>query len=82
MCVSLCAGACVCVCVCVCVSQDLPLDKTALQYVEDTARAHDPSTSLEKCRQALGALGMTNTLALQPIGEHIHIVYVHVQGDN
>lgn len=29
---------------------------------------HDPSITLEKCRQALGALGLTGSLALQEIG--------------
>jgi len=49
-------------------AQDLPLHKTALQYVEDTARAYDPNITLEKCRAALGALGLVGSMALQEIG--------------
>ena len=49
--------------------QDLPLDMPALEYVEAVARANDPGITLEKCRQALGALGLTGTMALQKIGE-------------
>ena len=49
-------------------AQDLPLDKTGLEYVEEKARAEDPSITLEKCRQALGALGIQNSMALQKIG--------------
>ncbi|PNW82055.1 hypothetical protein CHLRE_06g271850v5 [Chlamydomonas reinhardtii] len=49
-------------------AQDLPLDMPALEYVEAVARANDPGITLEKCRQALGALGLTGTMALQKIG--------------
>ncbi|GAX72848.1 hypothetical protein CEUSTIGMA_g303.t1 [Chlamydomonas eustigma] len=49
-------------------AQDLPLEKTALEYVEEMARKEDPGITLEKCRQALGALGLQNSMALQKIG--------------
>ncbi|GLC40935.1 hypothetical protein PLESTB_000965000 [Pleodorina starrii] len=49
-------------------AQDLPLELSALDYVEGVARANDPGVTLEKCRQALGALGLTGTMALQKIG--------------
>ncbi|KAG2439392.1 hypothetical protein HXX76_004749 [Chlamydomonas incerta] len=49
-------------------AQDLPLEMPALEYVEAVARANDPGITLEKCRQALGALGLTGTMALQKIG--------------
>lgn len=34
------------------------------------ARKEDPGITMEKCRQALGALGLQNSMALQKIGEH------------
>ncbi len=49
--------------------QDLPLELPALEYVERVARANDPGITLEKCRAALGALGLTGSMALQKIGE-------------
>ncbi|KAG2502022.1 hypothetical protein HYH03_000516 [Edaphochlamys debaryana] len=49
-------------------AQDLPLEMPALDYVQAVARANDPGITLEKCRQALGALGLTGTMALQKIG--------------
>jgi hypothetical protein len=58
--------------------QALPLEKTGLQYVEDTARAHDPSITLERCRQALGALGITASMVNQPIGETCQQFVLHL----
>ncbi|GFR43392.1 hypothetical protein Agub_g4469 [Astrephomene gubernaculifera] len=49
-------------------AQDLPQDVPALEYVEGVARANDPGVTLERCRQALGALGLTGSMALQKIG--------------
>ncbi|KAL6754722.1 P-loop containing nucleoside triphosphate hydrolase protein [Haematococcus lacustris] len=49
-------------------AQDLPLDKAALSYVEDVARQHNRATTQEQCRSALGALGLTGSMALQQIG--------------
>ncbi|KAJ9530875.1 hypothetical protein QJQ45_028849, partial [Haematococcus lacustris] len=49
-------------------AQDLPLDKAALSYVEDVARQHSRATTQEQCRSALGALGLTGSMALQQIG--------------
>lgn len=34
------------------------------------ARKEDPGITMEKCRQALGALGLQNSMALQKIGAH------------
>lgn len=48
--------------------QELPLDRPALDYVSEKAREVDATITMEKCRQALGALGLTNTMALQTIG--------------
>lgn len=42
--------------------------KVALDYVSARARESDVTITLEKCRQALGALGLTGSLALQTIG--------------
>eukprot|EP00967_Tisochrysis_lutea_P153979 scaffold304990_cov21-Tisochrysis_lutea.AAC.2 len=47
-------------------SQDLA--QPALSYVEDVARAHDPTVTMERCRQALGSLGLTGSMALAQIG--------------
>ncbi|KAG1680802.1 hypothetical protein FOA52_008135 [Chlamydomonas sp. UWO 241] len=49
-------------------AQDLPLEMCPLDYVEMKARAHDPNITVEKCRQAVGALGLQNSMALTPIG--------------
>lgn len=49
-------------------AQDLPLDMTALEYVESVAQKEDPLFPMEKCRQALGALGLRDTMALSRIG--------------
>ncbi|GIL85713.1 hypothetical protein Vretimale_13175 [Volvox reticuliferus] len=49
-------------------AQDLPLELSALEYVEGVARANDPGVTIEKCRQALGALGLTGNMPLQKIG--------------
>jgi ABC-type multidrug transport system ATPase subunit len=49
-------------------AQELPLDRPALDYVCERAREADTSITLEKCRQALGALGLTGGMALQTIG--------------
>jgi hypothetical protein len=46
-------------------AQELPLEQTALAYVSEVARRHDPNLPLEKVRQALGALGLTGPLPLQ-----------------
>mgnify|MGYP001807858135 CR=1 FL=1 len=46
-------------------AQELPLEQTALDYVSEVARRHDPNLPLEKVRQALGALGLTGPLPLQ-----------------
>jgi hypothetical protein len=43
----------------------LPLEQTALDYVSEVARRHDPNLPVEKVRQALGALGLTGPLPLQ-----------------
>jgi hypothetical protein len=48
--------------------QELPQDRVALDYVCERAREFDATVSLEKCRQALGALGLTGSMALQTIG--------------
>jgi hypothetical protein len=61
-------------------AQDLPLEMTALQYVEDMARKFDSSMTLEKCRGALGALGIQNSMALTKIGEHTDTGVVRVAG--
>lgn len=63
---------------CACPLQDLPLEKTALQYVEDVARADDPRVTMEKCRAALGALGLVGTMALQKIGGSLTDYICHV----
>jgi ATPase subunit of ABC transporter with duplicated ATPase domains len=42
---------------------------TALDYVEMKAREEDRSITMEKCRAALGALGIQNSMALNKIGE-------------
>lgn len=43
---------------------------TALDYVEMKAREEDRGITMEKCRAALGALGIQNSMALNKIGEH------------
>lgn len=48
-------------------AQDLPLEMSPLEYVEMKARAEDPSVTTEKCRQAVGALGLQNTMALTKV---------------
>ena len=42
---------------------------TALDYVEMKAREEDRGITMEKCRAALGALGIQNSMALNKIGE-------------
>lgn len=49
--------------------QDLPLDQTAIDYVTAAARADDPDIKTEKCRQALGALGLRDSMVFTKIGE-------------
>lgn len=49
-------------------AQDLPLDMTALEYVESVAQKEDPLFPMEKCRAALGALGLRDSMALSRIG--------------
>ena len=41
---------------------------TALEYVEMKAREEDRGITMEKCRAALGALGIQNSMALNKIG--------------
>ncbi|KAK9823064.1 hypothetical protein WJX81_005746 [Elliptochloris bilobata] len=48
-------------------AQDLPLEKPALDYVMDTAREDDVTVVLERGRQALGALGLSGSMALRKI---------------
>ena len=48
--------------------KDLPLGTAALDYVLDKARENNPLVTLEQGRQALGALGITDTMALLNIG--------------
>ena len=48
-------------------AQDLPLEKPALDYVLDTAREDDIRVTLEQGRQALGALGLSGSMALRKI---------------
>jgi len=57
---------------------------TALDYVEMKAREEDRSITMEKCRAALGALGIQNSMALNKIGEltfgpqkHSSLIRVH-----
>jgi len=49
-------------------AQDLPLDMSPLEYVEMKAREADPNVTMEKCRQAVGALGLRDSIALTKIG--------------
>ncbi|GBF92144.1 hypothetical protein Rsub_04491 [Raphidocelis subcapitata] len=49
-------------------AQELPQDRVALEYVSERAREVDATITLEKCRQALGALGLTGSMAMQTIG--------------
>jgi ATPase subunit of ABC transporter with duplicated ATPase domains len=49
-------------------AQYLPKDATCLEYVMDVARQDDPLMREEKGRAALGALGITGTMALRKIG--------------
>ena len=49
-------------------AQELPAGAIALDYVSEQARKSDPTITLEKCRQAVGALGLTGSLPLQTIG--------------
>ena len=49
-------------------AQYLPKEKTCLDYVLDVAREDDPLMREEDGRQALGALGITGTMALRKIG--------------
>jgi hypothetical protein len=49
-------------------AQDLPLERPALDYVLDAARADDAGVTLERGRQALGALGLSGSMALRKIG--------------
>ena len=48
-------------------AQDLPMEKPALDYVLDTAREDDITVTLERGRQALGALGLSGSMALRKI---------------
>eukprot|EP00798_Chlamydomonas_sp_ICE-L_P029123 gene29123-32341_t len=45
-------------------AQDLPLGVPALDYVMDKARESDPTITMEKCRQALGAMGLQNSMEI------------------
>lgn len=56
-----------------CIAQDLPLEKPALDYVLEKAREDDTTVTLEKGRKALGALGLTGSMALRPIGPPRHL---------
>ena len=49
-------------------AQYLPKDSSCLEYVMDVARQDDPLMREEKGRAALGALGITGTMALRKIG--------------
>ena len=49
-------------------AQDLPSEQPALDYVLERARENDPLVKLEAGRKALGALGLTGTMALRKIG--------------
>ena len=49
-------------------AQYLPKDASCLAYVMDVARQDDPLMREEKGRAALGALGITGTMALRKIG--------------
>ena len=49
-------------------AQYLPKDASCLEYVMDVARQDDPLMREEKGRAALGALGITGTMALRKIG--------------
>ena len=49
-------------------AQFLPKDSSCLKYVMDIARQDDPLMREEKGRAALGALGITGTMALRKIG--------------
>ena len=49
-------------------AQYLPKEKSCLEYVLDVAREDDPATIEQVGRQALGALGITGTMALRKIG--------------
>lgn len=49
-------------------AQDLPLEKSALDYVLEQARALDPLVPMEAGRTVLGALGLTDATPLRPIG--------------
>lgn len=50
-------------------AQDLPQEQPALDYVLEKARVSDSSIKLEAGRKALGALGLTGTMALRKIGK-------------
>ena len=43
------------------------MEKPALDYVLDTAREDDVTVTLERGRQALGALGLSGSMALRKI---------------
>ena len=49
-------------------AQYLPKEKSCLEYVLEVAREDDPATIEQVGRQALGALGITGTMALRKIG--------------
>lgn len=49
-------------------AQDLPSEQPALDYVLERARENDSTIKLEAGRKALGALGLTGTMALRNIG--------------
>ena len=49
-------------------AQYLPKEKSCLEYVLDVAREDDPATIEQVGRQALGALGITGTMALRKVG--------------
>ena len=50
-------------------AQDLPLEKSGLDYVLARARKEDPNVTMEAGRKALGSLGLTGDSVHRPIGE-------------
>ena len=47
------------------------MEKPALDYVLDTAREVDITVTLERGRQALGALGLSGSMALRKISARL-----------
>ena len=47
------------------------MEKPALDYVLDTAREDDVTVTLERGRQALGALGLSGSMALRKISARL-----------